>query len=69
MVSDYTRMSFSEVVNLDCLTFKLLLRDAFIDKMNSTEEGRELLEQAYMLEQNEPDRAGLRALMNKIGRR
>ena len=37
MVSDYTNMSFSDVLNLDCYTYKLLLRDAFVEHMSQTE--------------------------------
>ncbi len=62
MVADYTGLNFNEVVKLDCFTFKMLLRDAFIDMMSRTEEGRDYLEQCWILKQTEPDTAGLKKL-------
>lgn len=60
LVSAYTGMSFSELMQTDCITFKMLLRDSFIDKMRQTEEGRDYLETCWLAKQTEPDRAGLR---------
>lgn len=65
MVSDYTNMSFSDVLNLDCYTYKLLLRDAFVEHMSQTEEGREYLEQAWLLTQTKPDRKTLRKYLKQ----
>ena len=62
MVADYTRLDFNEVVELDCITFKLLLRDAFIDMMSKSEEGRDYLEQCWILKQTDPDTVRLREL-------
>ena len=62
MVADYTRLNFNEVVELDCITFKLLLRDAFIDMMSKSEEGRDYLEQCWILKQTDPDTVRLREL-------
>lgn len=60
MVADYCNMSFSDVLKFDCITFKILLRDAFIDHMSQSEEGREWLEQSWMLKQTKPDKQKLR---------
>ena len=65
LVSDYTRFNFSEVLELDCITFKILVRDAFVDKLSQTEEGRDYLEQCWVLTQTEPDKAQLRKLAEK----
>jgi hypothetical protein len=62
MVSDYTGLNFNEVIELDCITFKMLLRDAFVDRMSQTEEGRDYLEQCWVLKQTEPDTKSLRKL-------
>ena len=62
MVADYTRLNFNEVIELDCITFKMLLRDAFIDMMSKSEEGRDYLEQCWIIKQTEPDTAKLRKL-------
>ena len=62
MVSDYTGLNFNEVIELDCITFKMLLRDAFVDMMSKSEEGRDYLEQCWVLKQTDPDIARLREL-------
>lgn len=65
LVSDYTGLNFNEVIELDCITYKMLVRDAFIDMMSRSEEGRDYLEQCWILKQTEPDTAGLRKLTEK----
>jgi hypothetical protein len=60
LVSAYTLISFTDLMRLDCFTFKMLLRDAFVDKMRQTEEGRDYLEQCWLVKQTKPDRARLR---------
>ncbi len=62
LVSDYTGLNFNEVIELDCITFKMLVRDAFIDRLSQTEEGRDYLEQCWILDQTEPDTVGLKKL-------
>lgn len=53
-------MNFNELMEIDCITFKMLLRDAFIHKMSQTEEGREYLENCWLITQTEPDRKKLK---------
>ena len=60
LVAAYTGMSFSELMELDCITFKMLLRDAFIDRMRKTEEGRDYLENCWLIQQTKPDRKRLK---------
>jgi hypothetical protein len=62
LVSDYTGLNFNEVIELDCITFKMLVRDAFIDRMSQTEDGRDYLEQCWILKQTEPDTAKLKKI-------
>ena len=62
LVSNYTGLNFNEAIELDCITYKMLVRDAFIDMMSQTEEGRDYLEQCWVLKQTEPDIAKLRKL-------
>ena len=62
IVADYTGLNFNEVIELDCITFKMLVRDAFVDKMSQTEDGRDYLEQCWVLKQTEPDTAKLRKM-------
>lgn len=60
MVADYTGLNFNEAIELDCITFKMLVRDSFIDMMSKTEEGRDYLEQCWILKQTEPDTVKLK---------
>ena len=64
LIAEYTGMSFPELMKIDCITFKMLLRDAFINRMRQTEEGREYLENCWLIKQTEPDRARLRRDFN-----
>ena len=57
-------MSFSELLETDCITFKMLLRDAFINKMSQKDEGREYLENCWLLKQTKPDRKRLKRDFN-----
>ena len=51
-------------MELDTLTYNILLRDAFLIKLKETEEGREYLEKSWLYSQQEPDRAALRKQFN-----
>lgn len=60
MVSDYTRLNFNEIKLLYYDEYLLYLRDAFIDNLSKTEEGREYLLNAYRITQTEPQREKIR---------
>lgn len=60
LVSAHTGLNFNEIGQLDYGTFLLWRRDAFIHALNSTEAGREYLDNAWRMEQTKPDRAKLR---------
>lgn len=64
-MSEYTGLSFPEVEALDYLQYLIWRRDAYIYMLSRTEEGQEYLDNAYRMEQTEPDRKKLRA---KLGR-
>jgi hypothetical protein len=64
-VSEYTGLNFLQVYDLDYLDFLVWRRDAFICFKSRTEKGREYLDNAWRMEQTEPDRKGLR---EKFGR-
>jgi hypothetical protein len=64
-VSEYTGLTFLEVEQLDYLTFLTWRRDAFIHKMSQTEEGQKYLDNAWRMEQTQPDRAALRKQFGK----
>jgi hypothetical protein len=47
------------------LTYLTWRRDAFIHKMSQTEEGQKYLDNAWRMEQTQPDRAALRKQFGK----
>lgn len=65
LVSEYTGLNFFQVGQLDYGLYLLWLRDAFIYSLGHTEEGREYLDNAWRMEQTEPDRPKLRKLSGK----
>lgn len=67
MVAEYTGLNFFEVGELDYLQYLIWRRDAFIHKMEQTEAGQEYLNNAWRMEQTEPDRAALRKQWGKEG--
>lgn len=66
-VADYARMSLAEVYNLNFVYYLILRRDAFIFRLSQSEKGLEYLDNAWRLEQTEPDREGLRAKFGRKG--
>ncbi|MEH6942950.1 hypothetical protein [Bacillus sp. JJ722] len=54
-----------EVEQLDFIYYLQLRRDAFIAKMNKTEQGQEYLNNAYRIEQTKPERSKLRERFGK----
>lgn len=54
-------------MEIDCISYAVLVRDAFIFKMKQTEEGREYLQECWLLKQTRPDRRKLRDKFNKGG--
>lgn len=65
LVSEYTGLNFLEVEGLNYLVYLTWRRDAFIHKMSQTEKGQEYLDNAWRMEQTEPDRAALRKKLRK----
>ena len=65
-MAEYTGLTLPEVRELDYLQYLIWRRDAYIYMLSRTEAGQEYLDNAWRMEQTEPDRAGLRA---KLGRK
>ena len=65
-MAGYTGLNFKEIQALNYIEFLQYRRDAFLQYMNSFEEGREYLNNAWRMEQTAPDRAALR---RKFGRK
>lgn len=64
-MSEYSGLDFLQVGQLDYLTFLFWRRDAYIYMLSKTEGGQEYLDNAWRMEQTEPDR---KALRKKYGR-
>ena len=58
-------MTFFQVAELDYLQYLIWLRDAYIYKLSQTEDGLKYLDNAWRMEQTEPDRAALRKQLRK----
>ncbi|WP_305177778.1 hypothetical protein [Faecalibaculum rodentium] len=67
LVAEYTGLTMYEVQDLDWIDFLLLRRDAFIQKMSQTDEGQKYLRNAWLFEQTDADREGLRRLRKQLG--
>ena len=65
MVAEYARLSLLEVGELDYIQYLIWRRDAFIHRLSQTEAGQEYLDNAWRMEQTQPDRAGLRKKLRK----
>lgn len=65
-MAEYAGISLLEVRALDYVQYLIWRRDAFIHRMNQTEEGQKYLDNAWRMEQTTPDRARLR---KKFGRK
>lgn len=60
VVSNYTGLDFEKLFDVCVFDFYSLLRDAVIYNNSKTENGRDYLEQCWILEQTKPDRKKLR---------
>lgn len=67
MVSKYVGISLLEVDDLNYADYLLYRRDAFISAMSQTEKGQEYLDNAWRLEQVEPDKKSLREQFGEEG--
>ena len=67
IVSEYTGLTFLQVSDLHYVTYLQWRRDAYIYFLEKTEEGREYLDNAWRMEQTEPDRPALRKKYGKEG--
>ena len=60
MVAEYAGISLLDVRELNYVQYLIWRRDAYINMLSKTEAGQEYLDNAWRMEQTEPDRAGLR---------
>lgn len=66
-MAEYTGLNFLQIKQLNYIEFLQYRRDAFIHRLNQTEEGREYLRNAWRMTQTEPDREKLRLKFGKKG--
>lgn len=67
LVAEYAGLSLLEVWRLEYVTYLTLRRDAFIWWLSRSEKGQEYLDNAWRMEQTEPDRKALRRRFGKEG--
>lgn len=60
LVAEYTGLSLPDVLSLRYLQYLQWQRDAYIHRLEQTEQGREYLDNAWRMEQTKPDREKLR---------
>lgn len=65
MVIEYTGLNLRQINEMDLDEYLYYFREAFIHKMNQTDEGRKYLEDAYFYKQTKPDRGRLREKFGK----
>lgn len=58
-------MGFNDVLDLPCDMFLLMVKNHYINELNSTEEGQEYLKKCERLEMTEADRPGLERLKGR----
>ena len=68
MVAQYTGLTIIEIEDLDYIDYLRYRRDAFISRLSQSEKGLEYLDNAYRIEQTEPDRKNLREQFGKEGK-
>lgn len=60
-MSAYTGLTIPEVLQVGYVQYLIWRRDAYIFALEQTPAGREYLDNAWRMEQTEPDRPALRA--------
>lgn len=65
MIASYTKMSFSEVMELPYSLFFLYRHDAFVHNNRQTDDGREFLKALWRLQQTEPDLDAIRKMTRR----
>lgn len=65
MVMDYSGLNFHEALALPCDLYMLMFKNATIDKLNQTEEGREYLAKCERMSKTTPDFKAIKKKYNK----
>ena len=67
LVYEYSGISIADIQDLPVSVWAQLRFDAYITKLNETEQGRQMLENAWIYSQTDTDRSELRNLMKQLG--
>lgn len=65
IIREYTGFAFRDLEELDVFEYWLYLRDAIVYNYSQTKEGRDYLDQCWILEQTAPQRDKLRQKFGK----
>lgn len=66
-VIEYSGMSYREVLELPTDIFLIMVKNHYIDELNSTQEGRDYLEKCKRLNTTEPDRVKVKQFGKRGG--
>ncbi len=66
-ISDYTGLTFKEVMDLGVSEYLLYRKESWIANLNKTENGRELLKTLWRLQQTKADTTAIRQFNNRKG--
>lgn len=61
-VMAYANATFDDALDMPCDRFSAIVRQAYIDRLNDSEEGRQYIADCERLTQTEPDLAAIRSL-------
>lgn len=64
-MAEYTGLDIKAVEELNYIEYLTYRRDAYINRLNQSEKGRKYLDNAWRMEQTEPDRKALRKRFGK----
>jgi hypothetical protein len=65
LIAQFTGLTFEQIGALEYVKYLTYRRDAFINALNQTEEGRKYLDDAWRMEQTAPDIGALRDRFGK----
>lgn len=64
---EYSGLTYNEVLQLPCDVFLLMVRNHYLDELNSTQEGRDYIEKCKRLSTTEIDIQGIREFQSMRG--
>lgn len=65
-VIDYSGMDYKHVLELPTDVFLLMLKNSIVNELESTEEGRDYLDECKCLQETKPDRMAIHKLIKGV---